>query len=340
MTAVSKIDVAVVGAASLIGAAVIEEMRATKFPYSQIFRLEELRDIGRMGDDENAEASLDIEQFDFARVQLVFFCGRSELAQRHAKEAATHAWVLDGSSAHREALQIPLVAAEVNPKALAGLGPRGLVSLPGSASVALATALAPLHAAVPLSRIDVATYHCVSGGGRAALEELAREAAALLNGQEPKLRPGGSRIAFNVIPQIDALDEHGDSLEEHRMRVEAQRLLARPGLPVNVTAVRVPVFFGHGLAVHAAFEPEMTLEMALTALRSAPGIQVVEAAAKPPYPTPAGKSLASDKVYVGRLRQDRTRPGALNLWIVADNVRKCAAINAVQVALILVNAYC
>jgi len=340
MSAVSKIDVAVVGAASLIGAAVIEELRTTKFPYGHIFRLEELRDIGRMGDDEDAEAALDIEQFDFKGVKLVFFCGRAELAQRHAHEASKHAWVVDGSSAHRERLEIPLVAADVNPAALAGFGARGLISLPGSASIALATVLAPLHAVAAVSRIDVATYHCVSGGGREAVEGLAREAAALLNGQEPKLRPGRSRIAFNVIPQIDALDERGDSLEEHRMRVEAQRLLGRPGLAVNVTAVRVPVFFGHGLAVHVAFEREMTVEMALGALKSAPGILVVEATAKPPYPTPAGKSFGPDKVYVGRLRQDQTRAGSLNMWVMADNVRKCAAINAVQVAHILVNAHC
>ena len=340
MSASAKIDVAVVGAASLIGAAVMEELRSSKFPYGQILRLEELRDIGRIGDEEEAEPALDIEQFDFTRVKLAFFCGRAELALRYAHEAAAHAWVIDGSSAFREMSDIPLVAADVNPGALAEIGARGLIALPGSASVALATALAPLNRLARVARLDVATYHCVSGSGRSALEELAREAAALLNGQEPKVRAGGSRIAFNVIPQVDALDENGDSLEEHRMRIEAQRLLGIPGLPVNVTAVRVPVFFGHGLAVCAAFEREIGVSSALQALQSAPGISVLDPGAKPPYPTPAAKSLEPDKVYVGRLRQDRSRDRSLNLWVMADNVRKCAAINAVQAAHILVNAHC
>jgi len=340
MSALAKIDIAVVGAASLIGAAVIEELRATKFPYGQIFRLEELRDIGRSGDDDEAEPALDIAEFDFTRVRLAFFCSRAEVAQRYAQEAAAHTWVIDSSSAFRETAEIPLVAADVNPQALAGIAAHGLISLPGSASVALVTVLAPLNAMARLSRIDVATYHCVSGSGRAALEELAREAAALLNGQEPKVRAGGSRIAFNVIPQVDALDQNGDSLEEHRMRIEAQRLLGIQDLAVNVTAVRVPVFFGHGLAVHAVFERDISVDSALEALRSAPGIAVLDPAATPPYPTPAAKSLEPDRVYVGRLRQDRSRARSLNLWVMADNVRKCAAINAVQAAHILVNAHC
>ena len=341
MTTPVKIDVAVVGAASLIGAAVIEELRTMKFPYGQIFRLEELRDVGRLGEDEEAEPALDVEQFDFTRVKLAFFCGRAEVSQRFAREASAHAWVIDGTSAFREASDIALVAADVNPQALLGFGTHGLISLPGSASLALALALAPLHAVAGVTRIDVATYHCVSGAGRGALEELAREAAALLNGQEPKVRIGGSRIAFNVIPQVDAVDaESGETHEERRMRIETQRLLGVPGLPVNVTAVRVPVFFGHGLAVHAAFSEEITLETAVARLRAAPGVQVMEAADRPPFPTPASKSQDPDKVYVGRLRRDSTRTRSLNLWVVADNVRKCAAINAVQVAHILVNAYC
>ena len=157
MSAAVKIDIAVVGAASLIGAAVIEELRATKFPYGRIFRLEELRDIGRTGDDEDVEPALDIAGFDFTQVKLAFFCGRAEIAQRYAQEAAAHAWVIDSSSAFREMPAVPLVAAEVNPKALAGVATHGLIALPGSASVALATAMAALHSTAGLTRIDTAT---------------------------------------------------------------------------------------------------------------------------------------------------------------------------------------
>lgn len=346
MSGPGTIDVAVVGASTLIGGAVIAELRTSKFPYARIFRLEELRDIGRLEaeEDDEAQPALDVEQFDFSTVKLVFFCSRAQVSRTHAARAAAHAWVIEGSGAFRDATDAPMIAADVNPRILdgsaVGQARHGMIVMPGSASVALATAVAPLHRLAGLSRVDVATYHCVSGSGRAALEELARECAALLNGQEPKVRGGGERIAFNVIPQVDALDESGASLEELRLQSDARRLLGLPALAVNATAVRVPVFFGHGLAIHAAFDRDMTLEQARETLRTAPGVQWVEADASPPYPTPAGKSLAPDRVTIGRLRLDSTRPGSLNMWVVADNVRKCAAINAVSVAHILVNRYC
>lgn len=346
MSGPGAIDVAVVGASSLIGAAVIGELRASKFPYARIFKLEELRDIGRIEADEDDETQppLDVEQFDFSTVKLVFFCSRTQVARTHAPRAAAHAWVIEGSGAFRDAVDSPLIASDVNPRSLDGSAVvqarRGMIVMPGSAGVALATALAPLHRLGGLSRADVATYHCVSGSGRAALEALARECAALLNGQEPRVRGGGERIAFNVIPQIDALDESGASLEELRLQSDARRLLGVPTLAVNATAVRVPVFFGHGLAIHAQFDRDIPLQLARDTLRAAPGVQLMEADASPPYATPAGKSAVPDRVSVGRLRRDSTRPGSLNMWVVADNVRKCAAINAVSVAHILVNRYC
>ena len=347
MSGPGSIDIAVVGASSLIGAAVIAELRSSKFPYARIFRLEELRDIGRIEtdeDEEQGEPALDVEQFDFSKVKLAFFCSRAQVSRAHAPAAAMHAWVIDGSGAFRDSTDLAMIAADVNPQCLDGTvvaqSRRGLLVMPGSASVALTTALSPLHRLAGLSRVEVATYHCVSGSGRAALEELARECAALLNGQEPKVRGGGERIAFNVIPQVDALDESGSTLEELRLQSEARKLLGLPTLGVNATAVRVPVFFGHGLAVHATFDREISLAQARETLRAAPGVQLIEADASPPYPTPAGRSLAPDRVTIGRLRVDPARPGSLNMWVVADNVRKCAAINAVSVAHILVNRYC
>lgn len=345
MSDAGTMDVAVVGASGLIGAAVLEELRTSKFPYSRIHRLEELRDVGRLEaeDEDDAQPALDVDQFDFKRVKLVFFCSRATVSRSHARAAAEHAWVIDASGAFRDAADAPMVAADVNPQALTAAQAlrerRGLITLPGSASVALTTALAPLHAVAGLNRIDVATYHSVSGSGRAALEELARECAALLNGQEPKVRGGTDRIAFNVIPQIDALQECGASLEELRLQSESRRVLGLPTLAVNATAVRVPVFFGHGLAIHAAFDRDISLEQAREALQAASGVQLLDSSS-PPYPTPAGKSVGPDRVYIGRLRRDSTRPGSLNMWVVADNVRKCAAINAVSVAHILVNRYC
>ena len=346
MSADPQKDVAVVGASSLIGEAVIEEIRRSKLPVGRIIRLEELRDIGRNADDEESgAAAVDAATFDFSQVRLAFFCCRAQLARSIGEAAAQRTVVIDGSGAFRDSPAVPLAVADVNPQVLADV-PRsagrasGVVALPCSSAVALATAMAPLHALAGIVRLDVATYHSVSGGGRAQLEELARECAALLNGQEPRLRAGAERIAFNVVPQVGQLTDGGQSVEELRLQSEVGRLLGVPQLAVNATAVRVPVFFGHGLAVHAQFAREFTLEAAAQALRQAAGIALGEPDPASAYATPGGKSTAADRVYVGRLRRDSTRPASLNLWVVADNVRKCAAINAVSVAHILVNRHC
>jgi aspartate-semialdehyde dehydrogenase len=209
--------------------------------------------------------------------------------------------------------------------------------LPGSASVALATALAPLHAAAALTRVEVATYHAVSGSGRGAMEELASETVAMLSGKKARGRAFGRQIAFNVIPHVDTLGEDGAAREERRLWEETRRVLGSPALAINATAVRVPVFFGHSLAVHAAFERPISLAVALEALQRGPGISVIDPESSVEFPTPALMASAPDKVYVGRLRSDLTRDRGLNFWLVADNVRKCAAHNAVSVAQILVN---
>jgi aspartate-semialdehyde dehydrogenase len=233
---------------------------------------------------------------------------------------------------------VPLVAADVNPTVLKDIGPRGLIAVPGSASVALATALAPLHALAGLTRVDVATYQAVSGGGRPAMDELAGETVAMLSGRTARGKAFGRQIAFNVIPQVDQLDEEGVSREERRLWEETRRLLGAPHLAVNATAVRVPVFFGHSLAVHAAFERPVTVAAALDVLRRGSGISVIDPDSSAEYPTPATLANAPDRVYLGRLRSDVTRDRALNFWVVADNVRKCAAHNAVSAAQILVNS--
>jgi aspartate-semialdehyde dehydrogenase len=358
----AKRRVAVVGATSLIGEAVIAELRARKFPIAELHLLEDQRNVGRPlasesaaaggngngpgdgnGDGEGAgdEGELkvsDVAAFDFARADLVFFCGRSALSERYAEAAAAHAWVIDNSSAFRLRSGRPLVAADVNADVLKAVGSRGLVSLPGSASVALATALAPLRELAALERVEVATYQAVSGSGRSAMDELAGETVALLSARSPRGRAFGRQIAFNVIPQVDAIDADGTSREERRLWEETRSLLGLPALEVNATAVRVPVFFGHSLAVHATFDRPVSPPQALELLRRGTGIEVVESGSSAQFPTPATLSNAPDRVYVGRLRADPTRDRALNFWVVADNVRKCAAHNAVSVAQILVNS--
>jgi aspartate-semialdehyde dehydrogenase len=213
------------------------------------------------------------------------------------------------------------------------------VTLPGSASVALATALAPLHGYAGLVRAEVATYQAVSGSGRAAMDELAGETVAMLSGKKARGRAFGRQIAFNVIPQVDALEPDGVTREERRLWEETRRVLSLPALAINATAVRVPVFFGHSLSVHVLFDRTVTTADAAAVLRAAPGITLIELDSAAQFPTPAQMATAPGTVYVGRLRADPTRERALNFWIVADNVRKCAAHNAVSVAQILVNSH-
>jgi aspartate-semialdehyde dehydrogenase len=335
--------IAVVGVSSLIGEAVIDELRARKLEFAELHALDDERHVGRaVTDDGETQAAKslpvgDVAAFDFSRVDLAFFCGRAALSERYAEAAAAHAWVIDGSAAFRARADVPLVAADVNAAALDAVGAHGLIALPGSASVALATVLAPLHALAGIERAEVATYQAVSGSGRGAMDELAGETVAMLSGKKARGRAFGRQIAFNVIPQVDTLDADGASREERRLWEECRRVLDLPRLEINATAVRVPVFFGHSLAVHARFERTLSAADAAGVLQRGNGLCVIEADSTAEFPTPATLAMAPDKVYVGRLRRDLTRDRSLNFWIVADNVRKCAAHNAVSVAHILVN---
>ncbi len=332
--------VAVVGASSLIGEALIERLREQHFPMAALHLLDDARELGppAVGGDDEVKIG-DIASFDFSSVELAFFCARTAVSASHAEEAAAHAWVIDGSAAFRARADVPLVVADVNGGVLASRAAdsRGLIALPGSASTALATVLAPLHALAGLARIDVATYQAVSGSGRAAMEGLAAETVDLLGGRTTKRYRFGKQIAFNVIPQVDELDADGVSLEERRLATETRRVLDLPQLALNATAVRVPVFFGHSFAVHASFERACDVARASEILQRSNGISLISADSPTGFPTPATEAAAPDRVYVGRLRADTTRDRSLNFWIVADNVRKCAAYNAVSVAQILVN---
>jgi aspartate-semialdehyde dehydrogenase len=329
--------VAVVGVSSLIGAAVIDELRARKMALAELHALDDERSAGGPVAQDETLTVADVAGFDFSRVDLAFFCGRAALSERYAQAAAAHAWVIDGSAAFRTRAEIPLVVADVNAAVLDAVGRSGLIALPGSASVALATALAPLHQLAGLARVEVATYQAVSGSGRGAMEELASETVAMLSGKKAKGRAFGRQIAFNVIPLVDTLEADGVSREERRLWEETRRVLNLPALKINATAVRVPVFFGHSMAVHASFDRPFELGDVLNVLQRGSGLELIDAESIAEFPTPATLATEPDRVYVGRVRADLTRDRGLNFWVVADNVRKCAAHNAVSVAQILVN---
>ncbi len=340
MTELAWPRVAVVGASSLVGDALLEELAARRIRCAELHALDEPRRLGEIDGaaaGERALAVSAVESFDFARADLVFFCGREALAARYADAVAARAWAIDGSAAHRERADVPLVVADVNAGVLEHVGTHGLVALPGSAAAALATVLAPLERRAGLERVEVATYHAVSGAGRGAVDELAAETVAMLSGKAARGRAFGQPIAFNVIPAVDALLADGSTREEARICAETRRVLERPDLPMNVTAVRVPVFFGHGFAVHVALRGSLAVDEAAALLRGSAGVALADPESRQEYPTPASTANAPDRVYVGRLRAGALRDRSLNFWIVADNVRKCAAHNAVLAGQILVN---
>lgn len=334
--------IAVVGAATLIGGAVLEELRARRVPCAELHALDERHALGAGAARDSLEPRdgpplEDVASFDFERIDLALFCGRAALSERYAEAVARHAWVIDGSAYARERSDVPLVAADVNPQALEAVGEQGLVALPGSASVALATALAPLAALAGLVRVEVVALLAVSGSGEAALDDLAAETAALLNGRGARGRFYGRQMAFNVIPQVGPFEPDGRTRDERRLAAETARVLGSARLALDATLVRVPVFFGHSLVVHAELEQPVSLAAAAEALQRGAGLAYIDVASDAEFPTPATFAAAPDAVYVGRLRTDGTRDRALNFWLVADNVRKCAAHNAVSVAQILVN---
>jgi aspartate-semialdehyde dehydrogenase len=219
----------------------------------------------------------------------------------------------------------------VNPEAIANR-PRGIIANPNCSTMQLMVALAPLHREAGIERINIATYQSVSGTGRRALEELGRQTAALLNFQTPEPEVYPVQIAFNVIPHGGDFLDNGYTAEEMKLVNETRRILGDPAIRVNATVVRVPVFYGHSEAVSIETREKLTAERATELLRAAPGVEVVDAREPGGYPTPVTHASGRDPVFVGRIREDISHPNGLNLWVVADNIRKGAALNAVQIA--------
>ena len=336
-----RFDVAVVGATGIVGEAMFEVLAQRRFPVGTVHALASERSVGKrvaFGDKQLKVGLLD--SFDFSQVQIALFSAGAKVSAVHAERAAASGCIaIDNTSHFRYDADVPLVVPEVNPEALAGYKARNIVANPNCSTIQLVVALKPLLDAAGLERINVATYQSVSGAGRSAIEELGRQTAALLNGRPiaPKVWP--KQIAFNVIPHIDSFQENGYTREEMKVVWETRKILGLPDLRVNCTAVRVPVFFGHSEAVHLETTRKLTAAEARRLLEGAPGVVVVDERAPGGYPTPATEAARQDGVFVGRIREDLSHERGLDLWVVSDNVRKGAALNAVQVAELLVKDY-
>ena len=329
--------VAVVGASGAVGEAMLSILEERKFPVSKLIPLGSERSAG--GDIQFNNRKIDIQdlsKFDPTGVDFALFSAGGDVSKEYAaKFVAAGAIVIDNSSAFRYDDDVPLVVAEVNPHALKNI-PRGIVANPNCSTMQMLVALAPIHRAVGISRINVATYQSVSGGGRLATEELGRQTAQMLNFQELKVERFPVQIAYNLIPQIDVFMDNGYTKEEMKMVWETKKILEDDSIEVNPTAVRVPVFYGHSEAVHIETRKKITAARARELLESAPGVEVVDEPVPGGYPTPVTHASGNDPVYVGRIREDISHPNGLNLWVVADNIRKGAALNAVQIAELLI----
>jgi aspartate-semialdehyde dehydrogenase len=281
-----------------------------------------------------------LEDFDFARAQIGLFSAGASVSEHHAPRAgAAGCVVIDNSSQFRYDDDIPLVVPEVNPGDTAGYTTRNIIANPNCSTIQMVVALKPIHDAVGVERINVATYQSVSGTGKDAIAELAGQTAALLNGQDIEARVYPRRIAFNVLPHIDVFLDNGYTKEEMKMVWETQKIMGDKSIRVNATCVRVPVFYGHSEAVHIETRDKITAARARELLQAAPGVVVIDERADGGYPTAALESAGTDAVFVGRIREDISHPRGLDLWVVSDNVRKGAALNSVQIAEILVKDY-
>lgn len=334
-------QVAVVGATGAVGEAMLAGLVERKFPIAQVYALASERSVGKTVafGDESLEV-LDLATFDFTDVDLALFSAGNAVSKQYAPIAAAHnCVVIDNSSCFRYDANIPLIIPEVNPHRIADYTREGIIANPNCSTIQMLVALKPLHDAVGIHRINVATYQSVSGTGKEAISELVHQVGELLNGRPVKPQVYSQQIAFNVLPHIDEFQENGYTREEMKMVWETHKILEDESILVNPTAVRVPVLYGHSEAIHVELKAPLTTAQAKEILRKAPGVVVVDDPKKAKYPTAISHAVDSDDVYVGRIRQDISHPNGLNLWVVSDNIRKGAATNAIQIAELLCAEY-
>ena len=331
--------VAVVGATGLVGEAMYRILEERKFPVGRFVPLASVRSAGRSVTFRGKEHAIEVlDDFDFSGIDIALFsAGASVSAEAAPRAVAAGAVVIDNTSQFRYDDDIPLVVPECNAERIADYRNRGIIANPNCSTIQLVVALKPLQDAVGIERVNVATYQAVSGAGRSAIEALTEGSRAWLEDAEA-LAPGPEKpVAFNAVPKIDRLMDTGYTKEEMKLYWETRKILEDPDIMVNATCVRVPVYYGHSEAVHVETRTKITVPEAQKLLNSAPGVTVIDGEMPGAYPTAATDAAHRDAVYVGRIREDMTHPRGLNLWVVADNVRKGAALNSVQIAEILVN---
>lgn len=336
-----KYDVAVVGATGAVGETMLEILAERDFPVNNVYPLASSRSAGKRVEFKGKYLKVeDLDTFDFSKVQIGLFSAGASVSEKYAPiAAAAGCVVIDNTSQYRYDDDIPLVVPEVNPEAIASYTNRGIIANPNCSTIQMLVALKPIYDAAGIERINVCTYQAVSGTGKEAIKELAGQTASLLNGADAKAEVYPKQIAFNVLPHIDVFEDNGYTREEMKMVWETRKILEDDSIQVNPTAVRVPVFYGHSEALHIETREKLTADQTREILEKAPGVVVMDERADGGYPTAVTEGASHDPVYVGRIREDISHPKGIDLWVVADNVRKGAALNSVQIAEILVQEY-
>ncbi|WP_306252527.1 aspartate-semialdehyde dehydrogenase [Parvularcula sp. IMCC14364] len=330
-------NIAIVGATGVVGQEMLSILAERLFPVNEVFALASRASIGRevsFGDKDLK--CLDLATFDFSRVDIALFSAGSAVSKEWGPKAAkAGAIVIDNSSHFRMDPDVPLVVPEVNPDAVAGFAKKNIIANPNCSTAQLVVALKPLHDRARIKRVVVSTYQSASGAGKDAMDELWNQTKGIYVGDEPTPEQFTRQIAFNVIPHIDDFMEDGSTKEEWKMVSETKKMLDR-SIKLTATCVRVPVFVGHSEAVNIELEEELSAEEARAILRESPGLLVIDNPEEEQYVTPV-ECVGDFATFVSRVREDPTVENGLALWVVSDNLRKGAALNAVQIAELLLN---
>jgi len=334
-------DVAVVGATGAVGEVMMAILEQRDFPVGKLYPLASKRSAGSSVLFKGKPVMVqDLESFDFTQAQIGLFSPGASVSEVYAPKAGQAGCVVvDNTSQFRQEADIPLVVPEVNPEKLIDYKNRNIIANPNCSTIQMVVALKPIYDAVGIERINVATYQAVSGSGKEAIEELAAQTAALLNGKPAEAKVYPKQIAFNVLPHIDVFQDNGYTKEEMKMVWETRKIMGDENILVNPTTVRVPVFYGHCEAVHIETRDKISAEQARALLANAPGVVVMDERGPGGYPTPVPDCAGQDAVFVGRIREDISHPRGLNLWVVSDNIRKGAALNSIQIAELLIKDY-
>ncbi len=333
-------NVAVVGATGAVGNEMIKVLEQRNFPVKKLTLLASERSLGKELVYQGKSLPVEVlTEKSFAGIDIGLFSAGGSASEKFGPiAAAAGCVVIDNTSAFRMVPDIPLVVPEVNPEAIALYKNRGIIANPNCSTIQMVVALKPIYDAVGIKRIVVSTYQAVSGTGKKAIEELSLQTQALLSFREPEVKVYPYRIAFNCLPQIDVFLDNGYTREEMKMVNETKKIMNDQSIMVTATTVRVPVFYGHSESVNVETTKKITAAEVRELLSRAPGVLVVDNPAQKEYPL-AIDAAGRDETFVGRIREDESIPNGINLWVVSDNIRKGAALNAVQIAEILGSAY-